>query len=240
MSFTLQLKPCRGVRMVWQLSVETIDVRRNQVYRYSGLICLQFLCKSFQSRIILHFGDNPVVWLFDCKLVNIFNIEYAYWGFSAISGIDDDRRLVVRHGGCWWQVCACSTRADPQLLFCFPSGHKVKPLLTCMHSLLIYGQNIGPLLLYMDLALIALRTCELLWWLIWDLGANVGLQDLSKRIIPLCENYMVVSQFAEARSHFKHGLTNHAFTAGLRAILQVGISSTFCFNCSHRHVRNWR
>lgn len=35
---------------------------------------------------------------------------------------------------------------------------------------------------------------------------------------------MVVSQFAEGRSHFKHGLTNHAFAAGLRAILQVNTS----------------
>ena len=51
---------------------------------------------------------------------------------------------------------------------------------------------------------------------------NPGVQDLAKRMIPLCENYMVVSQFAEARSHFRHGLTNHAFAAGLRAILQVG------------------
>jgi gamma-tubulin complex component 2 len=31
---------------------------------------------------------------------------------------------------------------------------------------------------------------------------------------------MVVSQFVEERSHFKHGLTNHAFASGLRAILQ--------------------
>lgn len=49
------------------------------------------------------------------------------------------------------------------------------------------------------------------------------MQDLAKRILPLCENYVVVSQFAEARSHFKHGLVNHAFASALRAILQVVI-----------------
>jgi gamma-tubulin complex component 2 len=45
-------------------------------------------------------------------------------------------------------------------------------------------------------------------------------QELAKRVLPLCENYIVVSQFTEARSHFKHGLVNHAFAAALRAILQ--------------------
>lgn len=57
----------------------------------------------------------------------------------------------------------------------------------------------------------------------WDM------QDLAKRILPLCENYVVVSQFAEARSHFKHGLVNHAFASALRAILQVVILIIFCF-----------
>lgn len=49
---------------------------------------------------------------------------------------------------------------------------------------------------------------------------DASLSDLAKRILPLCENYVVVSQFAEARSHFKHGLVNHAFASALRAILQ--------------------
>lgn len=54
------------------------------------------------------------------------------------------------------------------------------------------------------------------------------MQDLAKRILPLCENYVVVSQFAEARSHFKHGLVNHAFASALRAILQVIIQIILC------------
>lgn len=49
---------------------------------------------------------------------------------------------------------------------------------------------------------------------------DASLSDLAKRILPLCENYVVVSQFSEARSHFKHGLVNHAFASALRAILQ--------------------
>lgn len=53
-----------------------------------------------------------------------------------------------------------------------------------------------------------------------DPTLDASLSDLAKRILPLCENYVVVSQFAEARSHFKHGLVNHAFAAALRAILQ--------------------
>lgn len=53
-----------------------------------------------------------------------------------------------------------------------------------------------------------------------DPKLNSSLHELTNRILPVCENYMVVSQFAEGRSHFKHGLTNHAFAAGLRAILQ--------------------
>lgn len=56
------------------------------------------------------------------------------------------------------------------------------------------------------------------------------MQDLAKRILPLCENYVVVSQFAEARSHFKHGLVNHAFASALRAILQVLRPIILCFS----------
>ncbi|XP_024392107.1 gamma-tubulin complex component 2 isoform X3 [Physcomitrium patens] len=53
-----------------------------------------------------------------------------------------------------------------------------------------------------------------------DPKLNHSLHELADRILPICENYMVVSQFAEERSHYDHGLTNHAFAAGLRAILQ--------------------
>lgn len=46
-------------------------------------------------------------------------------------------------------------------------------------------------------------------------------QELARRILPLSENYTNVSIFAEARSHFKYGLVNHALAAALKAILQV-------------------
>ncbi|KAL2653900.1 hypothetical protein R1flu_022028 [Riccia fluitans] len=53
-----------------------------------------------------------------------------------------------------------------------------------------------------------------------DPTMDSSIQELSKRLLPLCENYLVVSQFAESRSHFRHGLVNHALAAALRAILQ--------------------
>ncbi|KAH9541682.1 hypothetical protein CY35_14G078000 [Sphagnum magellanicum] len=53
-----------------------------------------------------------------------------------------------------------------------------------------------------------------------DPSMDASIHELAKRVLPLCENYIVVSQFTEARSHFKHGLVNHAFAAALRAILQ--------------------
>jgi gamma-tubulin complex component 2 len=53
-----------------------------------------------------------------------------------------------------------------------------------------------------------------------DPSMDSSLQDLAKRILPLCENYLIVSQFAESRRHFKYGLVNHAFAAALRTILQ--------------------
>jgi gamma-tubulin complex component 2 len=57
-----------------------------------------------------------------------------------------------------------------------------------------------------------------------DPSMDASIHELAKRVLPLCENYIVVSQFTEARSHFKHGLVNHAFAAALRAILQVSYS----------------
>lgn len=53
-----------------------------------------------------------------------------------------------------------------------------------------------------------------------DPSMDLSLQELAKRILPLCESYIIVSQFTESRSHFKYGLVNHALAAALRAILQ--------------------
>ena len=47
------------------------------------------------------------------------------------------------------------------------------------------------------------------------------LQELTRRIFPLCEDFVLVSQFVESRSHFKNGLVNHALAAALRAFLLV-------------------
>ncbi|MQM12129.1 hypothetical protein Taro_045043 [Colocasia esculenta] len=52
-----------------------------------------------------------------------------------------------------------------------------------------------------------------------DSSTDLALQELAQRIFPLCENYILVEQFAESRSHFKNGLVNHAFAAAIRALL---------------------
>ncbi|PPD91995.1 hypothetical protein GOBAR_DD11060 [Gossypium barbadense] len=44
-------------------------------------------------------------------------------------------------------------------------------------------------------------------------------QEFAKRIFPLCESYLLIDEFVESRSQFKHGLVNHAFAAALRAFL---------------------
>ncbi|CAN6195447.1 unnamed protein product [Urochloa humidicola] len=53
-----------------------------------------------------------------------------------------------------------------------------------------------------------------------DSSVDLALQELTRRIFPSCEDYVLVSQFVESRSHFKNGLVNHALAAALRAFLQ--------------------
>ncbi|KAL6650995.1 hypothetical protein ACP70R_009920 [Stipagrostis hirtigluma subsp. patula] len=52
-----------------------------------------------------------------------------------------------------------------------------------------------------------------------DSSMDLALQELTRRIFPLCEDFVLVSQFVESRSHFKNGLVNHALAAALRAFL---------------------
>ncbi|KAL4203414.1 hypothetical protein AMTRI_Chr01g127800 [Amborella trichopoda] len=52
-----------------------------------------------------------------------------------------------------------------------------------------------------------------------DPTMDLALQELTKRMLPLCEHYFIISQFVESRSHFKYGLVNHAFAAALRSLL---------------------
>jgi len=54
-----------------------------------------------------------------------------------------------------------------------------------------------------------------------DSSMDLALQELTRRIFPLCEDYVLVRQFVESRSHFKNGLVNHALAAALRAFLLV-------------------
>ncbi|XP_048226001.1 gamma-tubulin complex component 2 isoform X2 [Ricinus communis] len=48
---------------------------------------------------------------------------------------------------------------------------------------------------------------------------DLALQELAKRMFPLCESYLLIDQFIESRSQFKNGVVNHAFAAALRALL---------------------
>ncbi|KAK4577976.1 hypothetical protein RGQ29_028207 [Quercus rubra] len=52
-----------------------------------------------------------------------------------------------------------------------------------------------------------------------DPSMDLALQELAKKIFPLCESFMMINQFVESRSQFKNGLVNHAFAAALRALL---------------------
>ncbi|KAF6161227.1 hypothetical protein GIB67_009114 [Kingdonia uniflora] len=52
-----------------------------------------------------------------------------------------------------------------------------------------------------------------------DASMDLALQELAKRIFPLCENFLLINQFVESRLQFKNGLVNHAFAASLRALL---------------------
>ncbi|KAE8650096.1 gamma-tubulin complex component 2 [Cucumis sativus] len=52
-----------------------------------------------------------------------------------------------------------------------------------------------------------------------EASMDLTLQELAKRIFPLCESFLFISQFVESRSQFKKGLVNHAFAAALRALL---------------------
>lgn len=58
---------------------------------------------------------------------------------------------------------------------------------------------------------------------------NFLIQEMTKRIFPLCENFLAITQFVESRSHFKYGLVNHAFAAAIRALLLVGFSVVIIF-----------
>lgn len=52
-----------------------------------------------------------------------------------------------------------------------------------------------------------------------DPSMDLALQELAKRIFPLCRSYLLINQFVESRSQFQNGLVNHAFSAALRALL---------------------
>ncbi|KAJ3685052.1 hypothetical protein LUZ61_014216 [Rhynchospora tenuis] len=52
-----------------------------------------------------------------------------------------------------------------------------------------------------------------------DTSMDLALQELTSRIFPLCEGYVLVNHFVESRSHFENGFVNHALAAAIRAFL---------------------
>ncbi|CAM8888611.1 unnamed protein product [Rhodiola kirilowii] len=52
-----------------------------------------------------------------------------------------------------------------------------------------------------------------------DPSMDLTLQELAKRIFPLCKSFLLINQFVESRSQFKKGLVSHAFAAALSALL---------------------
>ncbi|KAJ4758194.1 Gamma-tubulin complex component [Rhynchospora pubera] len=52
-----------------------------------------------------------------------------------------------------------------------------------------------------------------------DTSMDLALQELTSRIFPLCEGYVLVNHFVESRSYFKNGFVNHALAAAIRAFL---------------------
>ncbi|XP_030472252.1 gamma-tubulin complex component 2 [Syzygium oleosum] len=52
-----------------------------------------------------------------------------------------------------------------------------------------------------------------------DASMDLALQEMAKRIFPLCQSFLLISHFVESRSQFKNGLVNHAFAAALRELL---------------------
>ncbi|KAK1323412.1 hypothetical protein QJS10_CPA02g00644 [Acorus calamus] len=52
-----------------------------------------------------------------------------------------------------------------------------------------------------------------------DASMDLVLQEWIEKMFPLCNEFLCISQFVETKSHYKHGLVNHAFAAALRAFL---------------------
>ncbi|KAK6168733.1 hypothetical protein SNE40_019918 [Patella caerulea] len=53
-----------------------------------------------------------------------------------------------------------------------------------------------------------------------DQSLDPSLQDLVKRILPLCSNYSTIVRFIEEKSAFEYGLVNHALAAAMRELIK--------------------
>lgn len=53
-----------------------------------------------------------------------------------------------------------------------------------------------------------------------DQSLDPSLQELVRRILPMCSNYSTVVRFIEEKSAFEYGLVNHALSAAMRCLLK--------------------
>ncbi|XP_041354765.1 gamma-tubulin complex component 2-like isoform X2 [Gigantopelta aegis] len=53
-----------------------------------------------------------------------------------------------------------------------------------------------------------------------DQSLDPSLQELVKRVLPLCSNYSTVVRFIEEKAAFEYGLVNHALTAAMRTLIK--------------------
>eukprot|EP00898_Chlorokybus_atmophyticus_P003738 jgi/Chlat1/4365/Chrsp29S04513 len=53
-----------------------------------------------------------------------------------------------------------------------------------------------------------------------DESLDPSLLELVRRVLPICEYYVTVSRFVEARSRYEHGLVVHALAAAVRSLLK--------------------
>lgn len=147
----------------------------------------------------------------DCLALQVQSVISHQPRFLRLSGDEDNWWLVVCHGGHQWQLCPCAKGPGSQWkLLPFLRRANYEQICTCTHFPVATNEIKTQL---QSFFLSQFPTGREIAFLTafdpWSAG-------LGKENDPI-----VWKLHVEARSHFSHGLTNHAFAAGLRAILQV-------------------
>ncbi|CAG5121559.1 unnamed protein product, partial [Candidula unifasciata] len=53
-----------------------------------------------------------------------------------------------------------------------------------------------------------------------DQSLDISVQELVKRILPICSNYSIVVRFIEEKSSFEYGLVNHALSSAMETLIK--------------------